>query len=262
MTDQFQPDPGQFEGPALRATDLAVDESDVPAVEVSDLDLPFEQAVVSDELGAEPGPHAVEPSSFVALQSRLDQALAVMHSFTARAEFYETAIKQLQSRVETLQADQIQELLGPVLHRMSLLLTQAADSAARARNAAGPYDASVEFEYFQDLIVESLALINVDSVEATAGEPFDRTRHAARKSVPTGNQTFDGTIAKVLRQGLTRGGAERAFLPAQVSVYRYSADADAPAAAPVTPEITTPTTDDPNPGPTQDNPTGAQGEQS
>ena len=66
----------------------------------------------------------------------------------------------------------------------------------------------------------------------------------------------------MLRQGLTRGGAERAFLPAQVSVYRYSAEADTPAAAPVTTEITTPTTDGPNPGPTQDNPTAAQGEQS
>jgi hypothetical protein len=32
VTDQLQQDPGQFEGPALRATDLAVDEADVPAV--------------------------------------------------------------------------------------------------------------------------------------------------------------------------------------------------------------------------------------
>jgi molecular chaperone GrpE (heat shock protein) len=151
------------------------------------------------------------------------QALAATQAFNARADFYENLVRQLQQRVETLQADQIQELLSPVFLRLAVLLTQAADSASRSRAETGKYAADVEFEYFADLIVETLGLMNVNSVQAEAGALFDRTLHAARKSVPTDDQTLSGTIAKVLRQGLIRDGADRAFLPAQVTVFRYSA---------------------------------------
>ena len=44
-----------------------------------------------------------------------------------------------------------------------------------------------------------------------------------REAVQTGVRDLDWTVARVLRQGLKRSGAERAFLPAQVTVYRYDA---------------------------------------
>lgn len=148
---------------------------------------------------------------------------ADVRAFTERAEFYEDLVRQLQSRVEFLQTDQVQQLLGPVLTRLAVLLTQTADSAALARAHGEGYQADVEFEYFHDALIETLDLIGVESVGATVGDAFDKSVHASRKSVRTGERDQDWTVAKVLRQGLARPGAERAFQPAQVAVYRYDA---------------------------------------
>lgn len=196
----------------------------------------------SPEEGAEPWPESVqassahesldhpaevpvhpsaEPDRLSAIEQSLADALTATRSFADRAAFYETLVRQLQSRVEALQVDQIQELLGPVLQRLAVMLTHVSESLARAQQQDPGYDASVEFEYFESTIIEMLALVNVDSVGAAPGVPFDRTLHAARLSVTTDDPALDGTIAKVMRQGLVRTGAERAFLPAQVCVNRY-----------------------------------------
>ncbi len=149
-----------------------------------------------------------------------------VRAFADRAEFYEDLVHKLQNRVESLQVDQVQQLLGPVLTRLAILITQSADAAQLARIHGEGYQADVEFEYFHDALLETLDLVGVESVGAAPGAPFDRSMHASRKTVRTGEQGLDWTIAKVLRQGLVRAGAERAFLPAQVSVYRYDADLD------------------------------------
>lgn len=174
-------------------------------------------------------PSAVESAVLDLIKAEVVPALK---AFSARADFYENLVRQLQHRIETLQGDQVQELLSPVLQRLAILLTQATDSAARARRHDGDYQADVEFDHFADLVIEALALVNVDSVGAAVGVPFNRTMHAARKAATTDDQSLEGIIAKVLRQGLIRDGAERAFLPAQVTVYRYSAEAAAPTASP------------------------------
>ena len=148
---------------------------------------------------------------------------ADVQAFSERAEFYENLVRQLQSRIELLRADQIQQFFGPVLTRMALLLTQAADSAELARAQGEGYKADVEFDYFHDVLIESLDLLGVESVGVRVGDAFDRVLHAARKTTRTGVRDLDWTVARVLRQGLKRSGAERAFLPAQVTVYRYDA---------------------------------------
>jgi hypothetical protein len=157
-----------------------------------------------------------------------------VRAFTDRAEFYENLVRKLQNRVESLQVDQVQQLLGPVLTRLAILVTQSADSAQLARIHGEGYRADVEFEYFHDALIETLDLIGVESVGATPGAAFDRSVHASRKTVRTGDQALDWTVAKVLRQGLVRPGSERAFLPAQVSVYRYDANLDRSADEPHT----------------------------
>ena len=135
-----------------------------------------------------------------------------VRALSDRSEFYEDLVRKLQNRVESLQVDQVQQLLGPVLTRLAILVTQSADAA--------------QLEYVHDALLETLDLVGVESVGAAPGAPFDRSVHASRKTVRTGEQGLDWTVAKVLRQGLVRAGAERAFLPAQVSVYRYDADLD------------------------------------
>lgn len=149
-----------------------------------------------------------------------------VRALSDRSEFYEDLVRKLQNRVESLQVDQVQQLLGPVLTRLAILITQSADAAQLARIHGEGYRADVEFEYFHDALLETLDLVGVESVGAAPGAPFDRSVHASRKTVRTGEQGLDWTVAKVLRQGLVRAGAERAFLPAQVSVYRYDADLD------------------------------------
>jgi len=99
-------------------------------------------------------------------------------------------------------------------------------NALSARAHGEGYQADVEFEFFHDSLIEALDLIGIDSVGVKPGDTFDRAVHASRKSVRTGERALDWTVAKVLRQGLIRPGAERAFLPAQVSVYRYDAALD------------------------------------
>lgn len=148
---------------------------------------------------------------------------ADVQAFSERAEFYENLVRQLQSRIESLQTDQMQQFFGPVLTRMALLLTQATDSAALARVQGEGYQADVEFDYFHDVLIESLDLLGVESVGVRVGDAFDRVLHASRKTTRTGVRDLDWTVARVLRQGLKRSGAERAFLPAQVTVYRYDA---------------------------------------
>lgn len=180
-----------------------------------------------------------------------NEVIPALKTFSARADFYEKLVRQLQQRIELLQTDQVQELLSPVFQRLAVLLSQATDSADRARCHEGDYQADIEFDHFADLVVEALSLVNVDSVDAVAGMPFNRRLHAARKAVATRDKTLDGTIARVLRQGLIREGSERAFLPAQVTVFRYSADAPSPApslpttvpaqAGPLSPPVTTST---------------------
>lgn len=147
-----------------------------------------------------------------------------VRALTDRTEFYEDLVRKLQNRVESLQVDQVQQLLGPVLTRLAILVTQSADAAQLARVHGEGYRADVEFEYFHDALIETLDLIGVESVGAAPGAVFDRSVHASRKTVRTGDQGLDWTVAKVLRQGLVRPGSERAFLPAQVSVYRYDAE--------------------------------------
>jgi len=177
-------------------------------------------------------------------------------AFSDRIEFFENQARQMQQRIETLQQDQFQQLREPVFRRFAMLITQAADSEERARNHEGDYHAEVDFGFFIDKIVETLDLLGAKSVEAKVGDLFDRAIHTARKSVPTADHGQDGTLAKVLRQGLIRDGEERAFIPAEVSVYRFDATL-APVDAP--PPLATPTDAEPvsiddtsNPQPNQE----------
>ena len=92
-----------------------------------------------------------------------------VRAFTDRAEFYEDLVRKLQNRVESLQVDQVQQLLGPVLTRLAILITQSADAAQLARIHGEGYRADVEFEYFHDALIETLDLIGVESVGASPG---------------------------------------------------------------------------------------------
>jgi molecular chaperone GrpE (heat shock protein) len=146
-----------------------------------------------------------------------------LKTFQRRAQGYEEIIRGLNAKVLKLQADQIQELFGPVLRQLAQMLTLAVEGEAEARHPSPGYSAQVEFESFISSLTDALEMMGVSPVEAVLGGPFDATKHSARRVIVTQDPALGSTIARVFRQGLIRHGAERAFLPAQVSIYRYEA---------------------------------------
>lgn len=150
-----------------------------------------------------------------ALKSLEVQTLA----FHTRAENYEQIIRQMQSRIEQLQGDQVQALLKPVIQRFAGLHAQAIESSEQARDRLEA--AEKDFSFFAVAIEEALGLVDIESVGASPSVEFDPRKHHASRIVATGDPELDKRIQRVLRQGFTYAGAPRVFLPAQVSVYRY-----------------------------------------
>lgn len=140
-------------------------------------------------------------------------------AFHVRAENYEQIIRQMQSRIEQLQGDQIQALLKPVIQRLAVLHAQAMEAAEQARERGEP--AEKDFDFFTVAIEEALGLVDIESVAATPSTEFDPARHHASRVVATVDPSLDRRIQRVLRQGFTYTGAARVFLPAQVCIYRY-----------------------------------------
>jgi molecular chaperone GrpE (heat shock protein) len=159
-----------------------------------------------------------------AVVERIDTSLVAFHQ---RAAEYEATNRLLHTRVEELQQDQVRALLKPVFERLASLHAQAAEMADKNRPTdAGSAD---EFDYFATMINELLALYDLDSVAAMAGQVFDSKKHHAARIKTTDDKALDGIVHKIHRQGYTLAGADRVLLPARVSVYRYAAPEPAPA---------------------------------
>ncbi|MGV1004587.1 MAG: nucleotide exchange factor GrpE [Candidatus Nanopelagicales bacterium] len=196
----------------------------------------------SDSAAAEPddegalSPDGTADSQVPQESSKLDNVLAALdriqaqvHGFHERAENYEQIIRQMQSRIEALQGDQVQALLRPVIQRFAGLHAQAMEASERARDHGEA--AEKDFNFFAVAIEEALGLIDIESVSAAPSVEFDPRKHHAVRTVPTDDAALDKLVQRVLRQGFTYAGAPRVFLPAQVSVYRFEQEqpvADAP----------------------------------
>ncbi|MDR2377833.1 MAG: hypothetical protein LBD70_00185 [Bifidobacteriaceae bacterium] len=230
-----EPDADVASGDATSAAKDAAPEPDATAAAGDAASAAKDGAAEADADGApaakDSGLAGGDLASNAELKELIGELRADVRRFAARTDFFENLVRQLQARITELQADQILQLLGPAFQRLVILLTQSADAAQAARNQPEGYRAEVEFEYFYEAVVESLELMGVESVDAKVGDPFDRVRHATRRSVATGDPALEWTVARVMRQGLARPGAERAFIPAQVAVYRHD-----PALPPPKPE--------------------------
>lgn len=184
----------------------------------------------SDEDG--PASDLVSPpeDSVVATLQRLE---AQVHAFHIRTENYEQIVRNMQSRIEQLQGDQVQALLKPVIQRLAGLHAQADEAASRAGELGE--SAEKDFRFFAVAIEEALGLVDIESVKAAPDVEFNSRKHHAVRTVPTGDIDRDQRVQRVLRQGFTYVDAPRVFLPAQVSVYRYKSPQ--PVAAGVTSKI-------------------------
>ncbi len=185
------------------------------------------------------GPETEEARSAIDLDSLSQNAVAAalhglesqIQGFHARAENYEQIVRQMQSRIEQLQGDQVQALLKPVIRRLAGIHAQAVEAFEKARERGE--SAEKDFGFFTVAIEEALSLVDIESVGAAPDIEFDSRKHHASRIVPTADPDLDQHVQRVLRQGFTYVGAPRVFLPAQVSVYRYEslqpvADDEAP----------------------------------
>ena len=179
----------------------------------------------------ETGPDTADESS-----DELAAMASALERFHGRAEQYESIIRRMQTRIEELQADQVRELLKPVVLKLASLHTDAAAAEDRASTREDD-SARKDFDYFVSEIEETLSLLDIESIGASALDEFDAARHAARRRIDTDDASLDRRIAKVLRQGFTFVGAERVFVPAVVTVFRHQpANHDETASAAETPE--------------------------
>lgn len=160
-----------------------------------------------------------DPRTLDAILAALAGVEVQLKGFHARTENYEQIVRQMQSRIEQLQRDQVQALLKPVIQRLAVLHAQAAESSERARERGEL--AEKDFSFFAVAIEEALGLVDIESVGAASGVEFDSREHHASRIVRTDDLDLDQRVQRVLRQGFAYAGASRVFLPAQVSVYRY-----------------------------------------
>lgn len=145
-----------------------------------------------------------------------EQELSRFHERSLRQE---EIIRLMQARITELQGDQVQALLRPMLRRIAGLHAQAAE--ARDGAAARGEKAVNDFSYYMVAIEEALGMVDLDSVEARAGDAFaPETQHAA-SALPTGDPSLHRTIQRVLSQGFKYPDSDRAAIPAQVAIYRY-----------------------------------------
>lgn len=188
-------------------------------------------------------------SQGVAPWAAFEQELSRFHERSLRQE---EIIRLMQARITELQGDQVQALLRPMLRRIAGLHAQAAE--ARDGAAARGEKAVNDFSYYMVAIEEALGMVDLDSVEARAGDAFaPETQHAA-SAVPTDDPSLHRIIQRVLSQGFMYPGSDRAAIPAQVAIYRYdekrgdagsgtSAPQDVPG-GPDAPEASAPQDDD------------------
>ena len=126
-----------------------------------------------------------------------EQELSRFHERSLRQE---EIIRLMQARITELQGDQVQALLRPMLRRIAGLHAQAAE--ARDGAAARGEKAVNDFSYYMVAIEEALGMVDLDSVEARAGDAFaPETQHAA-SALPTGDP--------VLSTGPSNGSSLRA----------------------------------------------------
>lgn len=153
------------------------------------------------------------------LASALEALEGQIERFHHRTERQEDIIRTMQERIVDLQGDQVLSLLKPALLRFAGLHAQAQTAAADAERRGE--QAARDFAFFAVAVEEALGMVDLDSVDAVAGAPFDSTRHAATETVPTGDANLDLKIARVVRQGFTYPDAKRVTIPAQVTVHRF-----------------------------------------
>lgn len=179
------------------------------------------EATREDEIRVEPGDD---------LRALVDEIASLSAQFDKRASEYERTIRELYSRVEELQRNQLMGLMKPVFVQFADLHAEMVSTAQQAREAGDEGHAS-DLDYFTEAFERMLGHFDLESVGAAAGGPFDRRSQAAVLTKKTTDRAADQTVARVVRQGFRMSGEERVLIPARVVVWK-AVDPSVPEAVP------------------------------
>lgn len=168
------------------------------------------------------------------IEERLARIESGVYQFNDRARELEGNNLKMHDLVSDLRSDSVVQALKPALERLASLNIQALNCA---EDSAGDGTARTDFLGFADEIDEIFSFYDFHSVDAHVGVPFDRSFHAAVQRKKTNDPELEGRIARVIRQGYAATGSDRAFLHAQVAVYRYKKPVE-PAEEPYTTDET------------------------
>lgn len=171
------------------------------------------------------------PEWALQLADVLEQVRMEASMFRERARAQEDLIQRMQSRIEDLQGDQVRSLLGPVVTELAGLHANLAEAASLDYERLGVGRVAREFSFLADRLEGSLELLDVVSIGARPGDPFDSRLHMAARRVPTVDRALDGTIAAVQRQGFRFAREAKTTLYARVTVYSYDASLEVEGAA-------------------------------
>lgn len=192
---------------------------DTPPATCTDTGVPLETATDTPEPTA-----ALAAAVSAEIAPILAGIGAAIDRFHDRTSAQEQSARALQAHVETLQQDQVRQLLKPTFERLATLHAEAQRAAeGNSENT----QAADDFAFFAESIEELLALYDLSSVEATVGGDFDAKLHHAQRAIPTAEEERSGKIQRVLRQGFGFAGAARVLLPARVTVFTFTPPADA-----------------------------------
>lgn len=168
---------------------------------------------------ADSAPEIDLATAMTALAAAVDAVASQASQFHARSEHQEHLIREMQSRIENLQGDQIRVLLKPLIQALATLHSQSAEAETRAGERGD--ESERDFEFFSTKLEEALSLLDIEPVGAQVGGVFDAKVHHATRVVATDDETRDRTIQRVLRQGFIYTGSTRPLLPAQVSIFKF-----------------------------------------
>ncbi len=204
------------------ASEVLSNPDEVFVAEDSDRDGVVE-AGTSETVSALPEPTSdeVQPHEANTEQIKIDELAAAVDRLTERLYADQEVIGRMQSRIESLQGDQIRTLLGPAVTELANLHAAFAEAAERDYERLGFDRVRKEFTLLGDHLDSCIDVLGASSVGARVGDPFDSRIHQAIKQVPTGDATLDKAIANVVRQGFTFDPNGKPALHARVSVYVF-----------------------------------------
>jgi molecular chaperone GrpE (heat shock protein) len=154
---------------------------------------------------------------------KFEELTAAVDRLSERLRADQDVIGRMQSRIETLQGDQVRALLGPAVTELANLHAAFAESAERDYERLGFDRVRKEFTLLADRVETAIDVLGAQSLDARVGDTFDSRSHQAVRQVPSEDPALDKTIVEVVRQGFTFDPDGRPALYARVAVYSFSA---------------------------------------